>query len=103
MPLITIIILYPEDVWAVRRVLSSLDVMSHSAIDSNKLNMIIFKWLSNFLMILIVIYLYFMTVEWLTTVYVANPHEAKLSAALFTGEYAGIFWLSAFEKPSGLS
>jgi molybdopterin-containing oxidoreductase family membrane subunit len=57
-----------------------------------KLNLDIFKWLGNFLMALTLTYLYFMTVEWLTTVYVADPHEAKLSAALLTGEYAGIFW-----------
>ncbi len=44
------------------------------------------------LLILIIVYLYFMTVEWLTTTYAARHHEAKVSAALLSGTYAWMFW-----------
>ncbi len=59
-----------------------------------QLAMDVFKWLGNFLMILIAIYLYFMVVEWLTNSYAASQHEGQLTNALLFGEYAGIFWLS---------
>lgn len=52
----------------------------------------IFKWLGNFLTVLILIYLYFMVVEWLTNMYAAPEHEAKITRALLTGEYAWLFW-----------
>lgn len=58
-----------------------------------QLSMDIFKWLSNFLLVLTLAYLYFMIVEWLTSAYVAG-HEAKISRALLSGPYAGVFWLS---------
>jgi molybdopterin-containing oxidoreductase family membrane subunit len=54
----------------------------------------VFQWLSNILMILTVTYLYFWGAEWITTTYGAHHHEAALSNALLTGEYAGLFWLS---------
>lgn len=54
----------------------------------------IFRWMGNFLMILIAVYLYFMVVEWLTTIYTAHEKEQKLSEALLTGEYAGLFWVT---------
>jgi len=52
----------------------------------------IFKWLGNFLTVLILVYLYFMVVEWLTNMYAAPEHEAKITRALLTGEYAWLFW-----------
>jgi molybdopterin-containing oxidoreductase family membrane subunit len=52
----------------------------------------IFKFLSNFLMILTLAYLYFMVVDLLTNTYTADQHEAGLTAALLTGEYAWIYW-----------
>ena len=54
----------------------------------------IFRWLGNFLMGLTAAYLYFMVVEWLTSIYSANTVEANLINALLTGEYAWIFWAS---------
>ncbi len=60
----------------------------------DQLNMAVFKWLGNFLMVLTVAYLYFMVVEWLTTTYAADYHEVKISTALLTGRYAWLFWLS---------
>jgi Ni/Fe-hydrogenase subunit HybB-like protein len=52
----------------------------------------IFQWLSQFLMILILIYLYFMIVEWLTNMYAAPHHEVRITEALLTGVYAVPFW-----------
>jgi molybdopterin-containing oxidoreductase family membrane subunit len=60
----------------------------------DRLNMDVFKWLGNFLMVLTAAYLYFMVVEWLTTTYAADYHEVKISTALLTGRYAWLFWLS---------
>ncbi len=59
-----------------------------------KIGMDIFRWLGNFLMGLTAAYLYFMVVEWLTSIYSANTVEANLINALLTGEYAWIFWVS---------
>ncbi|MFQ5594957.1 MAG: NrfD/PsrC family molybdoenzyme membrane anchor subunit [Anaerolineae bacterium] len=58
----------------------------------DQLNVDMFKWLGNLLMALIFVYLYFMAVEWLTTTYAAHTHEARISTALLTGEYAWPFW-----------
>ncbi|MFQ5914829.1 MAG: NrfD/PsrC family molybdoenzyme membrane anchor subunit, partial [Nitrospinota bacterium] len=60
----------------------------------DQLDMQVFKWLGNFLMILTVTYLYFTVVEWLTTTYAAHHHEVAISTALLVGEYAWLFWLS---------
>ncbi|MFQ5880795.1 MAG: NrfD/PsrC family molybdoenzyme membrane anchor subunit [Dehalococcoidia bacterium] len=60
----------------------------------DQLNLEVFQWLGNFLMLLIIVYLYFMVVEWLTTTYTAHYHEVKTSTALLTGEYAWLFWVS---------
>ncbi|MBW8012612.1 MAG: hypothetical protein FVQ83_15460 [Chloroflexi bacterium] len=59
-----------------------------------KLNQDVFEWLGNFLMFLIVAYLYFMVVEWLTATYSSGGAEASVSNALFTGEYAWMYWLT---------
>ncbi len=59
-----------------------------------RIGMSIFRWLGTFLMILTAAYLYFMVVEWLTSVYTANTAEASLLNALLFGEYAWIFWVS---------
>lgn len=60
----------------------------------DQLNLQVFKWLSSLLMVLIIVYLYFMVVEWLTTAYAAHHHEARISAALLAGEYAWLFWVA---------
>jgi molybdopterin-containing oxidoreductase family membrane subunit len=62
--------------------------------EEERLNLIVFRWLANFLMALIVVYLYFQVVEWLTTTYIGHEHEVKTTMALITGEYAWLYWLS---------
>jgi molybdopterin-containing oxidoreductase family membrane subunit len=52
----------------------------------------IFAWLGRFLMLLLFVYLYFMTVELLTLIYATPETEKRLSDALLTGEYAWIYW-----------
>lgn len=59
-----------------------------------RLNMRLFKWLGNVLMVLTAVYLYFMVVEWLTATYQPQHHELTVSRAILTGVYAPIFWLS---------
>jgi molybdopterin-containing oxidoreductase family membrane subunit len=59
-----------------------------------KITMSIFQWLGNLLMVLTATYLYFMVVEWLTSIYSANTVETNLLNALLIGEYAWIFWVS---------
>jgi molybdopterin-containing oxidoreductase family membrane subunit len=59
-----------------------------------KIGMTIFRWLGNLLMVLTATYMYFMVVEWLTSIYSANTVEANLINALLSGEYAWIFWVS---------
>ncbi|MFQ5849570.1 MAG: NrfD/PsrC family molybdoenzyme membrane anchor subunit [Candidatus Binatia bacterium] len=60
----------------------------------DQLNMNVFKWLANLLMVLTIAYLYLMVVEWLTTTYTGHHHERILLASLLTGGYAWLFWLS---------
>ncbi len=69
-----------------------------------KLNQEVFEWLGNFLMVLIVVYLYFMVVEWLTAIYPSGQPEAVVSNALFSGEFAWMYWLtvSTLVIPFGL-
>lgn len=63
--------------------------------ERQQLNLDVFKWLSNFLLVLTAAYLYFMAVEWLTTTYAGHYHELKISTLVLTGGYARLFWLSA--------
>lgn len=51
-----------------------------------------FHWLGNVLMVFTGIYLYFMVVELLTTIYGANQQENHLMTAIWAGKYAPIFW-----------
>jgi len=62
---------------------------------TRELSIGVFRWLSNFLMVLTAAYLYFMVVEWLVSVYAAPSAEARVAAAVFRGDYAWIYWLSA--------
>lgn len=62
--------------------------------ERDRLNLKLFQWLANILMVLIVTYLYFMVVEWLTMSYEPHHHEARVSAAILKGEYAPVFWVS---------
>ncbi len=52
----------------------------------------VFKTLATVMMILNAIYVYFTVVEWLSSSYSAHPGEARISAALISGEYATLFW-----------
>lgn len=52
----------------------------------------IFAWLGRFLLVSLLVYLYFMTVELLTLLYNTPEAEKALSDALLTGEYAWIYW-----------
>jgi molybdopterin-containing oxidoreductase family membrane subunit len=56
------------------------------------LRMETFRWLSNILMVLTGIYLYFMVVEWLSAAYSAHINEVQLAQALIAGDYAWLFW-----------
>ncbi|MBI2568645.1 MAG: polysulfide reductase NrfD [Candidatus Schekmanbacteria bacterium] len=54
----------------------------------------IFRWLGNLLMVLVLAYLYFMVVEWLTGAYEGHQHELKLTKALLGGDFASTYWLA---------
>ncbi|MDR7480886.1 MAG: NrfD/PsrC family molybdoenzyme membrane anchor subunit [Armatimonadota bacterium] len=54
----------------------------------------IFRWLGTFLMVLIAAYLYFMIVEWLTTMYAGHTQEVRVTLAMLAGRYAWIYWTS---------
>jgi molybdopterin-containing oxidoreductase family membrane subunit len=56
------------------------------------LKMETFRWLSNILLVLTGIYLYFMVVEWLSASYSAHVNEVQLAQALVAGDYAWLFW-----------
>ncbi len=58
------------------------------------LNLDVFKWLSDFLMFLLVVYLYFLVVEWLTITYIGHEHDLIVAGALYTGDYAWAYWLT---------
>lgn len=53
-----------------------------------------FAWLSNFLWVLIVVYLYLMIVEVLTGTYGGHHHEVRTMQSLLFGPYAWLFWSS---------
>ncbi|MFN3973965.1 MAG: NrfD/PsrC family molybdoenzyme membrane anchor subunit [Dehalococcoidia bacterium] len=62
--------------------------------EREQLNLRVFVWLSNFMTVLALIYLYFLLAEMLTAGYAGHHHEARLTQALLTGRYAWLFWLS---------
>jgi molybdopterin-containing oxidoreductase family membrane subunit len=51
-----------------------------------------FAWMGRVTMILLFVYLYFIVVEVLTTIYQPSVAEQALSEALLTGRYAWLFW-----------
>jgi molybdopterin-containing oxidoreductase family membrane subunit len=59
-----------------------------------RLSLPIFRWLGNVLMILTAAYLYFVVVDWLTAIYQRRLAEEDVINAIFTGEYAWLYWLS---------
>ncbi|MBI4493693.1 MAG: polysulfide reductase NrfD [Chloroflexi bacterium] len=54
----------------------------------------VFSWLGTLLMLLTATYLYFLIVDWLTTTYQGQEHEARLTAAMLSGSFAWLYWLS---------
>jgi len=62
--------------------------------EPTRLGLPLFRWLSNILLVLTAVYLYFTAVEWLTATYEPPQHEARVSAAILSGPYAPIFWVS---------
>jgi len=62
--------------------------------DTTRLTVDVFAWLGKFLLALLVVYLYFMSVELLTLLYATPEVEKQLSDALLFGQYAWIYWAS---------
>lgn len=60
--------------------------------ETEKLNEDVFKRMSNFLLLFTMVYLYFMVVEWLSTIYTGHHHEREVMHAILFGEYAWIYW-----------
>lgn len=56
------------------------------------LNERVFRWLGLVLMLLIIVYLYFMVTEMLTTRYAAQVKETEVTESLISGTYAWVFW-----------
>jgi len=55
----------------------------------------IFRWLSNTLLILTIVYAYFVVVELIAYGYTGNEYETRVTEEIITGSYAWMFWLSA--------
>lgn len=53
-----------------------------------------FKALAKLMLVLNAIYVYFTVVEWLSSFYSAHQGETRISAALISGEYAILFWVT---------
>jgi molybdopterin-containing oxidoreductase family membrane subunit len=60
--------------------------------DMSRISTEVFAWLGKFLAALLLVYLYFMSVELLTLLYATPEVEKQLSDALLFGEYAWIYW-----------
>ncbi len=56
------------------------------------LNIDVFRWLGNFLLLLTLVYLYFLVAELLTSRYIGHAHEVAVSNAMISGAYAWLFW-----------
>jgi molybdopterin-containing oxidoreductase family membrane subunit len=62
--------------------------------ERQQLNVRVFSWLSNLMMALTMVYLYFVAVEILTSSYSASHNESRVTESIVRGEYAWLFWLS---------
>ena len=60
--------------------------------DKSRIGIDVFAMLGKFLLALVVVYLYFMSVELLTLLYATPEVEKQLSDALLTGQYAWLYW-----------
>ncbi|RME87289.1 MAG: hypothetical protein D6785_02220, partial [Planctomycetota bacterium] len=64
--------------------------------ESEKINLKIFRWLGNFMLLLLLVYLYFMLVEVLTGVYTGAEKEREVFHNLLFGDYAKLYWTTVF-------
>lgn len=62
--------------------------------EREKLGRKVFEKLANIMMILVIVYLYFMIVDWLTATYAGDVSEKKVLEAVLTGVYAPFFWVA---------
>ncbi len=62
--------------------------------EQERIDLAVFRWLNNFLLVLILVYLYFWVVEALSSVYQGNDNERAVTHSLFYGTYAPILWTS---------
>ncbi|HEU5302267.1 MAG TPA: NrfD/PsrC family molybdoenzyme membrane anchor subunit [Acidimicrobiia bacterium] len=69
-------------------------VMRRGLPSGDQLREEIFTWLSRALAILVLVYIYFVAVELLTTIYAGAERERAFTEAIITGQFAWIFWLS---------
>ncbi|HET9443171.1 MAG TPA: NrfD/PsrC family molybdoenzyme membrane anchor subunit [Acidimicrobiales bacterium] len=69
-------------------------VMRRALRQQGRLTVDLFATLGRFSMVLLAVYLYFMTVELLTVSYAGAEHEREVSRAILTGDYAWIYWSS---------
>jgi molybdopterin-containing oxidoreductase family membrane subunit len=60
--------------------------------DKTRIGNEVFAMLGKFLLALVAVYLYFMSVELLTLLYATPEVEKQLSNALLTGQYAWLYW-----------
>jgi len=68
-------------------------IMRRALGEQERLTGEVFRWLNNLLLVLILAYLYLWIVETLSSVYQGGEQEVEVTRALFTGEYATLFWL----------
>ncbi|MCJ2520216.1 MAG: polysulfide reductase NrfD [Candidatus Thermoplasmatota archaeon] len=59
-----------------------------------RLNMDVFSWMGKFMLALLLIYVYFLIVDHLTSTFTAREEELRVFNAVLWGEYAWIYWLS---------
>ncbi len=63
-------------------------------IREGRLNMRLFSWMGKLLLALLLIYVYFLIVDHLTSTFTAREEELRVFNAILWGEYAWIYWLS---------
>lgn len=69
-------------------------VVRRALAEYERIDLGVFRWLNNFLLVLILAYLYFWVVETLSGVYQGDENEVAVTKSLFVGTYAPIFWVS---------
>lgn len=62
--------------------------------ERESLSIAVFSWLGKSLMVLLLIYVYFVMVDLLTSTLAGTANDAAVTGALLWGEYSGLYWLS---------